>query len=578
MLRLFLLSLVFLALSCKDDKTDPVELKGAIFITVKFNNQFVTDAVITTEPATSMVMTDLTGTAIISDVPVGGYKVSATHPGIGSGSAPVTVTAATAKEVVVNLIGGVFEAPAVNIITPSNNATLDFGSDIVFSATVTDSEDAPNTLDITWSSSRDGVLWSNPPSGSGNSTFTINTLSEGAHVISLTAKDSDDRETSDQINVTIKKLPNAVTLSPIEVTQAGLQLQWSVSDETTFAEYRITRSEELGGPYETIDIHNDIQQTEYADADLMIGTRYYYQIIVAVTNGDKSLSNIQSGVFEGDHISVGVSIVQMLIDKQRPYIYALDKVNNSLLFIHKENRIVEKTIFVGSSPTDLDVSTDNQKLYIANLGSNQIAVVDLASQEKINDLFVDTEQGSWDGNPYSLVYLTGNYLAYTSEDQWNNIKIVNAANGAFVSYAGSIHTPFLNTNPARNVVYGLDGGDVIRFNFSNGTLTEVDETNMSSGTSRKIVVSGDGLALFRGNLKFLANNLSSQLGTLGEPIYACNSNGSIAIGKQHIWNATEFSIIRPMPVSSDIMELDQDDSTLYVYDKNSSNIYLIQIQ
>lgn len=578
MYKYFILCLIIVGVSC--DKTEPVTpvgSKGAIFVTVKYNGQIVKNAQVTTEPITSMTTTDLTGTAIISDVPIGGYKVVATHPDIGTGSAPVTVLKDVVNEVQVNLIGGVFEAPSVSIIAPLNNASLALGSDVTFSATVSDSKDLPNQIAIVWSSSLDGVLSTNPPTADGKSMFVINTLSEGEHVITLVAKDTDNKETTKHITITIKKLPNAVVLLPVTSAATGLILHWTVSDEPNFEEYSVLRAAQTGGPYQIINISHDVQQTDYTDADVLIGKRYYYLIIVSLINGDTIGSNIESAVFESDHIDVGVNIVQMLIDKTRPYIYALDKINNSLLFINKENKTVEKTIFVGSSPTDFDISLDNQKMYIANLGSNQIAVVDLVTQEKIKDLFVDTNQGIWDGNPYSLVYLTGDYIAYTSEDQFNDVKVVNASNGAFVSYVGSIHTPFLNSNPAHTIVYGLDGGDVIRYNFSGTKLTLADQTGTSSGYSRKIVVSADGLIIFRGQLKFLANNLSSQLGTLGESIYATNADGTIAIGQDNIWNATEFSIIRPMPIHSTIMELDQDNHTLYVYDNTSSKIYFVNI-
>jgi hypothetical protein len=168
-------------------------------------------------------------------------------------------------------------------------------------------------------------------------------------------------------------------------------------------------------------------------------------------------------------------------------------------------------------------------------------------------------------------------LAFTSEDQWNNIKIVNAQTGAYVSHAGSIHSPFLDSNPERTIVYGMDGSDVLRFNFSNGTLTEVDESNVSSGYRRNIAVSRDGKFIFTGKTKLLANNLSSNLGTFGENIFECNLDGTIAIGETKIWNADDFSIIRTLPIESEIMELDYDNETLYIYDINSSKIFITTI-
>jgi len=576
--RLLVISFLCLFLACnKDEDPTPGEETGSIFATVRFNGQIIEGVALTTEPETNSATTDITGSAIITDVPIGGYKVNATHPNIGTGSASVTVVANTATDVFINLIGGLFEAPTVNIQTPSNGEQFNTGDEVQFFAAVNDSKDNPQDLSIEWSSDINGIISTKEADSFGAVRFSTSTLSEGDHTISIKVVDSDNLEATAEVNLTVKRLPNMVTLAPITISSNGLELSWSTSDEATFNTYKLLRSKQSNGPFDVIGVISDINNTTFVDTDVSFGIRYYYQIAVVIENGDESKSNIESNLFEGENIDLGVNIVRMLIDKTRPYIYALDQINNSLLFINKTDKIVEKSIFVGSSPTDFDISLDNKKMYVANLGSTQIAVVDLEQQAKVDDLFVDTQAGSWDGNPYSIVYLKGGYLAYTSEDQWNNIKIVDATNGAYVSHAGSIHTPFLNSNPEQNIVYALDGGDVIRFNFNDGELSEVDETSSSSGYSRKIVVSRDGKYIFKGRLKFLANNLSSNLGTFGESIFASNLDGTIAIGEENIWNALDFSIIRPLPVASKLMELDTDNASLYVYDNNTSKIYVIQI-
>lgn len=574
---ILLLGILVLAFSCKDEEPEP-EMKGSIFVTVTHNWDVVADAQITTEPATSMVTTDITGTAIITEVPIGGYKVVATHPNIGTGSASVTVTENEVMDVTVGLISGVFENPTVSILSPANGSKHNLGDNIDFAALVGDEADDANTLELTWSSSLDGTLNTDIALATGQATFTTNALSEGEHVISLVAKDSDDLETHDEITITVSKLPESVTLNPIVVSSSGLELDWSTSSEPDFGSYRVTRSENSGGPFEVVDVVSDINTTAYTDTEVVFGVRYYYQVRVVLNNGDESFSNVESQLYEGDHIDVGVNLVRMIVDPSRPYIYALDQINNSLLFINKETKSVEKTIFIGSSPTDIDINLDYSRAYVANFGSTQIAVVDLDSQEKIDDLFVNTEAGTWDGNPYSVVWLKGNYLAYTSEDQWNNIKVVDAETGSLVSFGGSIHSPFLDTSPERDIIYAVDGGDVIRFNVSaSGELNEVDETSASNGWGREMVVSRNGTYIFRGRNKFLANNLSSVLGGFGENIYACNEDGSVAIGETKVWNGTDFSIISILPVESTLMLMDTDDETVMIYDNNTSKIYLVKI-
>ena len=217
--------LIILAISCnKDDDGSPVDRTGSIFITVRFNGQIVGGAVVSTEPVSTTVETDMTGTALLNNIPVGGYKVKATHPDIGSGAASVSVTEDEAMDVIINLIGGVFENPSADIYEPFDNDILNLGEPIEFIGAVNDEKDAKSSLSIEWSSDLDGILHTEAADEQGVTRFTINTLSEGEHTISLKVTDSDDLISTASINLTIKQLPNAVTLEPIVVTNDGLVL------------------------------------------------------------------------------------------------------------------------------------------------------------------------------------------------------------------------------------------------------------------------------------------------------------------------------------------------------------------
>lgn len=580
----YLLCLFFFTASCNEDDVvlDP---RGSIYVTV-FNNGWdrVENAQVSTEPISEIGLTDITGAVILSDLPIGGYKVNAFHPSIGSGSASVTVIENAAVDVSINLLGGVFENPTATIQFPLDQSSFNIGSDIQFSALVGDESDNPNSLEIEWSSSLDGILNTGSADGSGLTTFTVNNLSSGEHEITVLVTDSDDFQTFDKINITIKDLPESVTLSPLDITGSGLELSWTSSTEPTFANYKILRSENSTGPFEVIEVISDVNTTSYIDSGLGFGQFYYYQIVVVVSDGEESVSNIESALFEGENINLGVNIVRMILDPSRPYIYALDQINNSLLFINKNSKSVEKTIFVGSSPSDIDINLDNSKAYVANYGSSQIAVIDLETQEKIDDIFVDTQAGTWDGNPYRLSCLAGDKLCYTSEDQWNNLKVVDANTGAFISVTASVYQPGLLTNSAQNQLFvtesGSSGSEAIRFNFDGTTLDQVSSSSSQINYSgiRDACISDDDLVLFYNGNKLLTNNLQSNLGTFSEKIIDCNSDGSIGIGEENIWNAETFSIIKPLPVSSDIIRLDHDDNTIYIYDTNSSKIYITTVQ
>lgn len=580
---LYLLALITLISCDKDDNAIP-QKHGSVFVTVKYLNVIVADAVVVTEPVTKTVLTDNTGTAFLTDIPVGGYKIVAAHSGIGTGAAAVTVHADTASNVTVQLIGGAFIAPSVDILSPLNASIHALGSPVMFSAVVTDSEDDPEGLEISWSSNLGGELSTTPANTSGNVAFETHTLQAGVHTIILTVTDSDENTSRDSVQITIKNLPGAVTLESIESTSTGLMLEWSASQEAAFSQYAILRSEDPLGPFEVTEVISDIGNTGHLDENVMFGKRYYYQIRVDVQDGDQSFSNMESAVFEGEHINIGVKVERMMIDETRPFLYALDRINNTLIFVNTTERTVEKTIFVGSSPTDMDINTDNTRLYVANYGSNQIAVINLDTQEKIDDLTVDTEAGTWSGNPYRIVCMGNDKLAYTSEDQHNNIKLVNAQTGEliFVTTGASVYESGLLTSPNESILYatesGSTGSSVVRFDLVNDMLVrkEASERSTNFGT-RDACISADGIYIFYNRFKLLTGNLLTNLGSFSEYIHACNADGSIAIGSSNIWDANNFSIIQPLPLTSEIMVLGTNDHTLYIYDETSSKIYILSI-
>lgn len=572
---------MILYFSCNKEE---ITKTGSIFVTViNDKSQVVPNAQISTEPITSTTKTDVTGTGIISNVPIGGYKVNAFLETMGTGSASATVSENSVTNVTIFLISNAFENPTIQINQPINEGVYNFGDDVNFSANVSDNKDAPNLLKIEWSSSIDGVLNNNSPGSSGVTSFSTKALSIGQHTITLKVTDTDKKESTQSLQITIKKLPGAVVLNKIDLKTNGLELSWSKSEETTFSSYRINRSENVNGPFSIIDIKSDINTTNYVDENVVFGKRYFYRIAVLINGGDESFSNIESLVFEGENIDVGAKIVRMIQDPVRPYIYALDKVNNSLLFINIETRNVDKTIFVGSAPSDIDINLQNTHAYVANYGSNLISVIDLDKKELSRTFVVDIN-GGWNGNPYRLACLKDDKLVFTSEDQWNDLKMVNALTGTRMFSGGSIYYPGLLTNSDQSILYatesGSTGSSTYRFNLDNDALTQVDrsESSVAFGGIRDACISGDNKFIFYNGVKLLANNLQANLGSFSEWIVACNFNGNIAIGTNNIWNANNFSIIKPLPISSSIIILDKDQKTLYIYDQNTSKIFITSIE
>jgi DNA-binding beta-propeller fold protein YncE len=369
--------------------------------------------------------------------------------------------------------------------------------------------------------------------------------------------------------------PGVVTLAALTKDSNGVNLSWTAT-ASAFSSFRVYR----GGGTSALAVINILQDptaATYRDESGQLGVSYSYQIGGITSTGQEVKSNVQT-IVTGVFISVGSQVETMMVDPTRPYLYALDRVNNSLHFVNLTTNTVDKTIFVGSTPVDLDINKEGTTLYVANFGSTQIGVVDLDTREMTGSIFVDTTLGNWDGNPYRLACTGGDTLVFTSEDQWNDLKLVNALTGANITYTGSLYEPDVASNPDGSSVYvgesGYTGSALYRFDLTGNMLESVDTSAELGGGTRMVIVSKDGMYVYYNGKKFLAKNLKSVLGTFSEPIDAINSDGSLAVGAMNIYDGTTFAVKRPTPLSTGTMAISADDATLYLYDTTSSNIYI----
>ncbi len=113
-------------------------------------------------------------------------------------------------------VGPVNETPSVSISSPSDGSTFDSGATIDFVGTASDTEDGDLTVNLVWTSDRDG------PIGTGGSVST--TLGDGNHIISASVTDSGGASGSASISVTVGSPPaeaTSVSAELITYTTAG---------------------------------------------------------------------------------------------------------------------------------------------------------------------------------------------------------------------------------------------------------------------------------------------------------------------------------------------------------------------
>lgn len=485
---------------------------GALSVRVRdLSMAAVEDAVVTVDPTGDQETSDARGVVRFPGVPSGFYTVTAEQPAVGVARSPVTVHPGATTQVTL-----VLRKVALADAAPGEDDGGDGSADAL--------------------RGDDG----GPPDAG---------PSDAAAIVDL-------------------------NLAPLSKDTNGVDLHWSVGAGKTFTSFRVYRSRDPSVTFEVIDILNAPPTLTDRDERVQLGATYRYRIGGVGAGGAESFSNVQT-ITAGLFIDVASQVEKMKVDPTRPYLYAIDRVNNSLHFVNLTSNTVENTIFIGSQPTDLDINVTGDELFVANFGATEIGVVDLDARVKSRSLFVDTSQGIWDGNPYRLVCTAGDTLVFTSQDQWNDLKMVSAVTGVHIATVGSLYTPSLARNAAGTRVYATDStSGALRYDLSATGLTQVD---VSTGGGGPLNATPDGMYLFAGTRKLLANNLKSVVGTFSESILVANSTGAVAVGATMIHDGTSFMAIRALPSSTTVMALGPDDHTLYLYDTLSSRIYLYKL-
>ncbi len=110
--------------------------------------------------------------------------------------------------------------PQVAILAPVEGAVYAIGDPVAIEAEVSDTEDRPSDLALSWESSMDGVLDTNPADGDGSAGFVTRALSAGSHTLTLTGTDSAGLVDTDRVTFLVNTPPTApiVRIEPEDPT------------------------------------------------------------------------------------------------------------------------------------------------------------------------------------------------------------------------------------------------------------------------------------------------------------------------------------------------------------------------
>jgi hypothetical protein len=106
--------------------------------------------------------------------------------------------------------------PGVTLESPRPGEVANEGTALTFSALVSDGEDVPGDLRVTWESDLDGVFHEGPPDSTGVAQLLESGLSVGDHALTVTVTDSDGLYATALGTFTVNGVPTApgVSLAP----------------------------------------------------------------------------------------------------------------------------------------------------------------------------------------------------------------------------------------------------------------------------------------------------------------------------------------------------------------------------
>ncbi len=106
--------------------------------------------------------------------------------------------------------------PDLDVTAPADGALSNEGEEVRFIGTVSDNEDLPTDIALSWVSDIDGEFALNGADSAGEISFSISNLSSGSHSLTVTATDSTGLYSLQTLGLTINALPTApaVTITP----------------------------------------------------------------------------------------------------------------------------------------------------------------------------------------------------------------------------------------------------------------------------------------------------------------------------------------------------------------------------
>jgi len=355
-------------------------------------------------------------------------------------------------QVTVQIVLGGNSSPSVKINNPADGASFALGSSVTFTGTASDPEDGVLTGSaLSWISSIDGEL------GSGSS-LTVDQLSPGRHRILFQAVDSRGAASVDSITIALSGPPVVEITSPADGASfpigAPVTFTGTASDPEEGilpADALLWRSSLIGPPIGT--------GASFTVNTLGTGTHRITLIATDRTGVSDSAAVTIHVVSVPDTlfawVETGAAASHVRVDPLAQQAYVTNNAANSVSVIELAAFTELEEIPVGSNPAGLDVARSLGRVYVANSGDNNVAVISGSSvQQTINVGFEPT--GVVVGPDESRVFVSNSNSA--------SVSVISTATGevdnTFINVGNSPREMFIPPGSGLLLVSNFGGVDI----------------------------------------------------------------------------------------------------------------------
>lgn len=190
----------------------------------------------------------------------------------------------------------------------------------------------------------------------------------------------------------------------------------------------------------------------------------------------------------------------MIMDPSRPRLYLANISSDTIVVLNTTSNKEVTSLVVGSGPRGMDISADGKELYVALSGDNALAVVDLDQLTLARTIHLPDTPSDVAAGRLGRAYVTtssGSNLPIVVDT--NNSRVIAQVNSpAYVFFGGEI----AKVSPDRQTIYfgtpGISPSEIYRFSIRTDNVTFVDQSPSERAIDnlQEFAVSPDGSRLY----------------------------------------------------------------------------------